>query len=177
MKQNAFLGLAGLVLGVTLLASGCDKNPVISQRNINPSHSVRDNIEYWIRTDKQAYIQGEDSMQVCYSITNLADKRREICEVVDVEYAKCDFSVEKEAGGQIWRNFYDIPDSDFVKLYLNPNETKEFCVIWNLRNDNGTSYPEDDFPADTGTYLVKGALREYNGLERVGLEIPIHIIE
>ena len=68
MNRREFLkkGLEGIIVGIPLILD-CGKNPVSSELNSNSF--IKENIEYYIQTDKKDYKLGEN-VGMLYGVTN-----------------------------------------------------------------------------------------------------------
>jgi len=141
---------------------------------VNSNSIVQDGIEYYIQTDKSVYDLGE-SVEMLYRVTNLGDEDVTIGSVVFDQLAYYDFWIMQD-GSQIWSYPYLSIVTDVTAFHLGPYESKELQTVWNMINDNGTTWlPNDDFPVNIGIYDVIGELDLIIG-ERFPLSVPIQII-
>lgn len=130
---------------------------------INSNSIVKDNIEYYMQTDKSVYNLGEP-IEMVYRWKNPNDQPALF---KFFRMTPCDFSIEQDSQ-RIWlgKGFYDYTNGGPVYT-LNPLEFKEYnetCPGLNIKGD----------------FQVKGELigHEYNGTIVGGttLFVPINII-
>jgi len=116
---------------------------------------VKDNIEYYVQTDKSVYDLGED-VQVLYRVTNLRDVEWRFNYIPPI----VDILVAAEEGGnfnEIWNWGWDkIYPAGPVVFQLEPNESAEISGIWPQINLNGSVEPEDHTPVSPGIYRTSG---------------------
>ena len=77
MNRREFLkrSLEGLYIVSSIpLISSCSKNPVKSEP-VNSNSIIKDNIEYYIQTDKSVYKLGE-KVEMLYRVTNKRGEER-----------------------------------------------------------------------------------------------------
>jgi hypothetical protein len=90
-------------------------------------------------------------------VTNKTNEVRELGTVINCEYCMRQLQITLN-DKNIWRNCRVPPPCGQKAFLLNPRETWEYTVSWNMINDNGTLEPEDDFPIGKGKYKVTGEL-------------------
>ena len=160
--RNTVITLA-CIAGALALAGGV-KPARATTVPLNSNSIVKDNIEYYMQTDKAVYDLGED-VEMLYRVTNLG--------VEDVKFTSklsClhYFSIEKD-GIEICNDL--PPCSPRPRSFtLSPNESREFDSIWNQRLYGG------DY-VDVGTYTATGRLfMDSTNPQYVPVSVPIDII-
>jgi len=145
---------------------------------VDSNSIIQDGVEYYLQTDKFVYELGEDVVML-YRVTNLTENPVDIGKVVErTEPAWYHFVITVEAGNQVRDYPRVIPGLGPQILCLQPYESIEHEQIWNMMNDNGTSYEVDDFPVGPGIYNVMGELLLLYGDQdkRVPVSVSIEII-
>jgi hypothetical protein len=124
---------------------------------VNSDSIIRDNIEYYMQTDKYLYNTGE-TVDMLYSATNLGPEDVTLGWVVADPLAHCTFEV-MQGDDKIWRYNYLPVVLGFEKFTLGPYQSRAFQTTWNLMHNNGTPWQlDDDFPVSPGTYSAVGEL-------------------
>jgi len=136
------------------LISNCVHNPFGSVRDseqdlesyLNGNPIIKDNIEYYMQTDKSVYKLGE-IVKMLYRITNLRGE--------DVKFTSpCspvwNFWVEKDEK-VIWKavNGWWTVITEFT---ISPNNSKEFTYFWNMSNDKGNLVNAGKYNSIDGLY-------------------------
>ena len=163
--------LEGIVIAVCIccipLISGCKKNPVESEPDsiLNINSIIKDNIKYYIETDKKIYSLREN-VEMLYRVTNVGKEPRNFTFSCSQWY---DFNVKK-SDEEIWRWSYDKFFAQAITNFgLNPDEYKEFIQNWNMTYNNGNKIMP-------GNYFISGKLvgpfRSYSLIS-----VPIKIIQ
>ena len=141
MNRREFLkkSLEGIIVGSIPFISECSKNPVDSELNSNPI--IKDNIGYYIQTDKSTYKVGEN-VEMLYRVSNLRSEEKTFLIVVSHPLIKpCSFTVNKD-GTKIWVYYNNygpasIP-TDYIptdySFTLQPNENKKFYDNWDMKD-------------------------------------------
>ncbi len=138
----------------------------------NSNCVVKDGVEYYLQTNKAIYRLGEN-VEILYRVTNLTRFPVDVGEILcggEPHFAITDDDTD------IWQYLRVILPCGFKMLHLGRFERKEFQKVWNMTNDNGTLWPDDDYPVGTGRYKVTGELELEGGYERVPLSVTIEII-
>lgn len=136
LKSLAYAGIIGLAL-----AGGGRE----AKATLNSNSIIKDNIEYYMQTDKAVYDLGEN-VEMLYRVTNLGSENITFNFDDQVQYC---FLV-KDNGNTIW----DTPKAGFPGgsiFVLQPNNFKEYSKDWNMLNNQGSSIRP-------GTYYVTGSL-------------------
>jgi len=160
------IGFVVLVLGIAPLAMGepYDSNSI-----------VKDDIEYYIQTDKAIYNLGEN-VEMLYRVTNLTAENVILGDVIDDPSAYYDFRVT-QGDNWIWRYPFFSGVMETIYFRLGPYETKEFQTFWNMMNYNGTPLQEyDDFPVSPGFYNIVGEVALWPKSDRIPVNVSIDII-
>jgi hypothetical protein len=134
---------------------------------------VENGISYSLETDKSEYVLGE-SVNIRYRITNQSEEVKELGSVPNCESCVPQFVV-KRGEQEIWRTCRVIPPCGTGIFLLNPNESREYSLIWPMLNDHGTLEPGDDFPIKPGVYTVIGKLWSLDDNLRVPVSVKIKI--
>ncbi|MDP2925938.1 MAG: BsuPI-related putative proteinase inhibitor [Nanoarchaeota archaeon] len=152
------LAYAGLV-GMALVGGGREV------RGENFNSIVKDNIEYYMQTDKEVYNLGED-VEMLYRVKNLGEE--------DVRF---DFSFGRQYRFIVEKDrevFWDTTwlQDTFGSSYftLDPLQSKDYNHIWNMFIPTKTGY----VPADVGTYNITGILKYGPSHERY-VPVPVQI--
>jgi len=156
---------------VTLALAGCAKANLVDSNSI-----VRDDIEYYIQTDKAVYNLGEE-VQMLYRVTNLTGNPVDIGMVLMGPW--CDFIITDDDNNDIWQYVRVIPPSGWEMLHLEPDESREYQITWDMISDNGTFFdPYDDYPVGPGSYNITGELKLSNAYidNKVPVSLSIEII-
>jgi len=156
MRKIILTILAVLVLGTVQLAKA---TPV-------DSNSIfKDDIEYYIQTDKAIYDLGE-TVEMLYRVTNLG------IEDVTFEFAyqqQCSFEVW-DAETRIWGWPKQVNPAGSI-FTLQPGEFKEYLKDWDMMNDNAGTL------VTPGNYDVTGRLAYFPIHDRyVPVSVQIEII-
>ena len=157
--------LVGLVLSMAGIADTApDSNSII-----------KDNIEYYIHTDKSVYDLGEE-VEILYRVTNLTDVSVNLGTLLPDPPDNYDLRI-MQGNAQVWWYPYTAITAVIRDFILQPLETKEFQTTWDMMNDNGTPFQEyDDFFVTPGSYNVVGEVALSFGYERVPVSVSIEII-
>ena len=152
MNRREFLkrSLEGLYIVSSIpLISSCSKNPVKSEP-VNSNSIIKDNIEYYIQTDKSVYKLGE-KVEMLYRVTNVGKEPSGFSFKSSQWY---DFNVKK-LDEEIWKWSYDKAFLGILTNFLlNPGEYKEFIENWNMVDNNGKQ-------VKPGNYNVTGVLGSF----------------
>ena len=169
MNRREFLkkGLEGIVIASSIpLISGCKKNPAESEPDsiLNINSIIKDNIEYYMQTDKKDYKLGEN-VEMLYRVTNLGNKEVYFGFPTNKHYH---FRVKKGVN-KIWEMSTAAED---VATYfrLQHDSFKEFNEIWNLVDEYG-------IPVGPGDYQVIGELYTPPSNYYVPVPVPIKTIQ
>ncbi len=128
---------------------------------------IKDDIEYYMRTDKSVYTLGE-TVQMFYRVKNLGNQAVYFGFSTNKQYH---FRV-KSGGEHIWQ--MDTAANDIMTHFiLQPGRSKKFNEIWNMVNDNGTRGESDDYPVGVGSYQVIGEL--YLPMPEHHVPVPVSI--
>jgi hypothetical protein len=86
MNRREFLkkSLEGIIMGVPLLCN-CEKNPINSEPKSNINSIVKDNIEYYVETNKSTYKLGEN-VKIIRKVSNLGSKEVTLNTYQDPEF-------------------------------------------------------------------------------------------
>ena len=141
----------------------------------NPNSVVVDDIAYYMQTDKSVYNLGED-VEMLYRVTNLTENPVDIGMVLKCEYGWTHFSVTDNYDTDIWQHYRSIPPCDWEMFHLDPYESKQLQIAWDMVSDNGTYYHDDDYLVSPGSYTVTGQLELDGGYESVPVSVQIEII-
>ena len=131
MNRREFLkkGLEGIIVGIPLISS-CGKNPLNSEPELNSNSIIKDNIEYYVQTDKKEYKLGE-SVEMLYRVTNLRDKAITFKFSVPAESKPYTITVKKN---EIFLYHNNIGPFLGVNMYylfdLQPTEKVEYYENW-----------------------------------------------
>ena len=169
-KNLKTLFYAGLF---TLALAGCAKATLVNSNSV-----VEDSIKYYIQTDKSVY-NLEEQVEMLYRVTNVSENPVDIGEVLNCEYAWCTFIITDDDNTDIWEYLRGGgPPCGWIMLHLEPDESKELQITWDMMNDNGTWQKDDDYPVDPGSYNITGELRLSNAYsdEKVHVSVSIEII-
>jgi len=142
---------------------------------VNPNSVVVDNIAYYIQTDKAVYNLTEN-VEMLYRVTNLTENPVDIGEVLKGD-CWANFLITDQADVDIWQYVREIPPCDWEMLHLEPYESKELQITWDMISDNGTFFDhDDDYPVGPGLYNITGELTLSASYERVPVSVSIGII-
>jgi len=137
---------------VTLALAGC-----VRANFVNPNSVVEDGIEYYLQTDKAVYDLGEN-VEMLYRVTNLTENPVDIGDVLIGPW--CDFFVTDDDNTDIWQWMRVPPPSGWEMLHLEPYESKELQITWDMISDNATPWvSDDDYPIGPGSYRITGELK------------------
>jgi len=176
MNRREFIkkSLEGIVIFCCIcsipLISGCKKNPVESEPEsiLNINSIIKDNIKYYVQTDKKIYSFGEE-VEMMYKVTNLRDENVNFGFSSSKQYhfkVKTDHQI-------VWEMEMDgIPEQVPSYFTLQPNESKEFNEVWGLVKD--LKY---EIPIVIGNYQVIGELWVSDSNYYVPLSVPVEIIQ
>ena len=131
--------------GIVILASVVTAKATL----VNSNSIVKDDIEYYMQTDKAIYNLGED-VEMLYRVTNLGG--------VDVTFEftagpvddRGDFIVEKD-GERIWDNLGRPRTRNLTQFTLSPLESRDFTHLWDMTDSGGHQ-------VTPGIYDVTGVL-------------------
>ncbi|MBA7485945.1 hypothetical protein ES707_21497 [subsurface metagenome] len=110
---------------------------------------VKDNVEYYMQTDKAVYDLGEN-VEMLYRVTNLGSEDVRFDFYCGPIGDRCDYIVEKD-GERIWDNLFRPVTWAFTSFTLGPLESYEYTKIWGMIYKNGDRI----LP---GNYNITGAL-------------------
>jgi hypothetical protein len=143
---------SALVLIVLVLLPGR-----VAATLVNSNSIIKDNIEYYMQTDKSVYHLGE-TVEMLYSATNLTAETVTLGWVAADPLAYYTFEV-RQCHQQIWRYNYLTMVLGFEPFTLAPYQSRSFQTTWNLMHNNGTPWNlDDDFPVSPGRYSATGRL-------------------
>ena len=160
-----------IVLMIVILALSALTKKTIA---VNSNSEIKDGVAYYLQTDKFVYNLEED-VEMLYRVTNLTENTVDIGEVVDGEPSWYHFAITDDGNNEIWHYPWYIPLCPPEILSLEPYQSIEYQIVWNMMNDNGTSYEYDDYPVGPGIYDIMGELNLYSG-ERVPIFVAIEAI-
>ena len=141
---------------------------------VNSNAEIKDGVAYYLQTDRFVY-NLEENVEMLYRVTNLTENTVDIGEVVGGEPSWYHFAITDDGNNEVWHHPWSIPILPPEMLTLEPYESIEYQIVWNMMNDNGTSYGFDDFPVGPGTYDIMGELNLFSG-ERVSVFVAIEAI-
>jgi len=144
---------------------------------VNSNSIIKDNIEYYMQTDKSVYSIGE-TVDMLYSATNLGPQDVTIGWVAADPLAHYAFEV-RHGHHQIWRYNYLSTVFGFERFTLGPYQSRSFQTTWNLMHNNGTPWQlDDDFPVSPGTYTAIGELNLLPSpkCNRIPVSVSIQVI-
>jgi len=171
VKKLVCAGIVGLVI---LAGYAKDAGATL----VDSNSIVRDGIEYYIQTNKSVYDLGED-VEILYRVTNLTDNPVSIGEKL-LFAPDYDVIITDDGDNQVWMYLLTlqppVPIPGTTMFHLEPHESKEYQTIWDMINDNGTSWQSDDFPVAPGVYNITGELFLCFWEERVPVTLDIEII-
>lgn len=156
---------------VTLALAGCAKATLLNSNAI-----VQDGIEYYIQTDKSVYSLGEN-VEMLYRVNNVSGDPVDMGMVY--KGPLCDFFVIDNDNTDVWQFLRVPPPSDWEMLHLEPDESKEFQITWDMISDNGTFFdPDDDYPVGPGLYNITGELRllDSSSDRKVPISVSIEVV-
>jgi len=165
MNRRKFIkkSLEGIVIaGIIPLISGCKKNPVESEPEsiLNINSIIKDNIKYYVQTDKKIYSLGEN-VEMMYKVTNLSDENVKFIFSTQPVF---NFFILKDEN-VIWgANKYGI--YVFTEFTLSPNNSNEFNYVWDMKDDEGNL-------VNAGKYNAIGELH----IAATQVSVPIEIIQ
>ena len=169
MNRREFIKtLEGIVIASSIpLISGCKKNPVESEPDstLNSNSIIKDNIKYYMQTDKSVYNGKDEIVEMLYMVTNLGDENVSFYFSTEIQRQ---FTVEKN-GTLVWNTDTDKPGMP-TSFTLQTNEFKEFNEIWNLK----WSYAPRT-RVEPGNYQVIGKLI-FQRNRSVPVSVPIEVI-
>ena len=124
----------------------------------NSDFIVQDGIEYYIQTDKAVYNLGEN-VEILYRITNVSTDPIDIGMVLHGSGVWVDFFITADDNTDIWQLLRIPPPSGWEMLHLEPAESKEREITWDMISDNGTFLDhDDDYLVSPGFYNITGEL-------------------
>ena len=127
--------------------------PQTPANSLNSNSIVKDDIEYYLQTDKAVYNTGE-TVQMLYRVTNLGPDAVVIWFNCGPANDRCDFIVEKD-GQSIWNNLSREATFAVTFLTIDPSESISFTISWDMTDLDGN-------PTATGEYEVTAALSQLN---------------
>ncbi len=131
---------------------------------VNSNSIIKDNIDYYMQTDKSVYTLGEN-VELLYRVTNVGGDAITFSFGDQVQYR---FSVDKN-DSFIW----GVPKVGFPALsefVLQPGEHKEYAEVWDMLDNQGITITP-------GLYNVTGSLNYLTVHERyVPVSVQIEII-
>ena len=168
MNRREFLkrSLEGIIIGSIPLISSCGKNPVESESELNNNSIVKDNIEYYMQTNKKEYKLGEN-VEMLYRVRNLGNKEVIFNFSDQVQYY---FAATKD--GNLTYYWYSPKTKDgnlrwfapkvglpaLSSFGLEPGGYKEYTETWNMIDERGTTDTTDDTLIAVGSYYIMGSL-------------------
>jgi len=164
MKRREFLkiSLEGIVLASAPSILSANENSIKS--DLNSNSIVKDNIEYYMQTDRSIYNLGEN-VEMLYRVTNLRDENVTFgftCGPVD---NLCDYIVEKD-GERVWDNLFRDATMALTYFTLKPSESREYTKAWDMTYKNGNKIVP-------GNYVATGVLSNLMG--QVGDYVPVSV--
>lgn len=155
--------------GVFSLTTSC----LFQTDKLNRAIVKEGGVEYSLETDKSSYSLGEP-VRIVYRITNKTTRVLELGSVPDCDYCTHQVSITQNSK-DIWQNCRVIPPCGWREFRLNPNESWEYSVDWNMVNDRQTLEPEDDVLIDPGVYHLKGELYSFGDQKRIPVSVTVRI--
>ena len=155
------IGLVILVLGIAPFAMATpDSNSII-----------KDDIEYYIQTDKSVYDLGEN-VEIFYRVTNLRSEEWRFNYSFPIGDAIV-AAKEGEVFNEIWHWSWDKPHSmgPYVVFQLGPGESAELNGIWPQIDLNWSVEIEDHTQVPPGMYKTIGVF--YPTDSRIAVDITI----
>lgn len=149
---------------------GTDTIKVIDKRRgrVNSNSIIKDNIEYYVQTDKSVYNLGEN-VEILYRVTNLGSENVTFLFNVGPVDDRCDFMVDRD-GERIWDNLGRPVTFAATSFPLAPSESRDFTWLWDMTDLN-------DNQVVPGNYDVTGVLDYPPSHERyVPVSVRIEII-
>ena len=159
--------------GIVILAlAGCAKANLVNSNSI-----IEEGIEYYVQTDRAVYNLGEE-VQTLFRVTNVSGSPVDIGMVLAGD-AWCDFFVTDDDNTDIWQWMRVMPPSGWTMLHLEPDESREYQITWDMISDNATPFDrDDDYPVGPGLYNITGQLTLSNAYihRRVPVSVSIEVI-
>jgi hypothetical protein len=131
---SLLLGGALLVLCIT---------PQTPANSLNSNSIIKDNIEYYLQTDKAVYNTGED-VQILYRVTNLGSEAVTFRFTAGPVTDRCNFMVEKN-GQRIWDNLGRPGTCVMTSFTLDPSASNSFTILWDMTDANDTQVAAADY--------------------------------
>jgi len=168
LKKLVFAGI------VTLALAGCAKANLIDSNSI-----FQDGIEYYMQTDKAVYNLGEN-VEILYRVTNLTENPVDIGDVLGSgEDLSANFFITQDDNTDIWEFLRVIPPAGWAMFHLEPYESRELQIAWDMISDNGTFFDhDDDYPVGPSLYNITAELILSNAYshKKVPVSVSIEII-
>lgn len=123
-----------LILSIPLQASA---------NSVNSNSIVKNNIEYYLQTDKAVYEKGE-IVQILYRVTNLGSEAVTFRFTCGPVTDRCDFMVEKD-GRRIWDNLGRPATLALTSLTLDPSASNSFTILWDMTDANDNQIASGDY--------------------------------
>ena len=176
MNRRDFLkkGLEGIIISSIPFISNCGKNPVKSESEVNSNSIIKDNIEYYIQTDKKEYKLGE-IVEVPYKVTNLGSE-----EVTLNTYQSPEFNILIQKDGEtIWAVYHGFWQYS-PGVTLSAGESLNNPRPWSIKNSSPSKWDMryDESGGDNEGKLVEPGIYNvifvtYNSPTEVGVPITI----
>ncbi len=139
---------------------------------VNSNTVVQDGIEYYIQTDKAVYDLGE-VVEILYRVSNLTD---EIVDLGKASYIRYWCTVRDREDVEIWgwpRVAAPRPPGSYI---LDPLDIREYDLTWNLMNDAGTYWEDDDTLITPGSYRIVVGLSLWSVENIVPVSLSVEVI-
>jgi parallel beta-helix repeat protein len=132
---------------VSLLLSGallflCVPSRALAN-SINSNSIVKENIEYYLQTDKAVYEAGE-TVQILYRVTNLGSEAVTFRFTCGPVTDRCDFMVEKD-GQRVWDNLGRPTTLALTSFTLDPSGSNSFAILWDMTDANDNQIAAGDY--------------------------------
>lgn len=135
----------------------------------NANSIVKDDIEYYIETDKAVYDMREN-VQMLYRVTNVGEENVQFIFTYGPLDNTCDWMVDEDEL-RIWDNLGRPGTAVMTYLALEPSQSYEYTHTWDMTDKNGDSI-------SSGNYTVTGVLGYPPSYERyVPVSVFINIIQ
>lgn len=164
LKSLAYAGLVGAAVMGGVRGARAE--------TINSNSIVKDNIEYYMQTDKSVYnLRLREDVEMLYRVTNLGSEDVNFNIILNLHEPLSVFEVRKD-NLPIWANNLGPINPVTVdhSFTLSPNEYTEFNESWDM-------YDTSNLLVNTGDYYIKGYLNlNPQNLQYVPVSVSIDII-
>jgi len=156
---------------LVLALAGCARGNLV-----NPNSVVEDGIEYYLQTDKYIYDLGEN-VQMLYRVSNLTGSPVDIGEVLGSgEDLSANFVITQDDNTDIWEFLRVLPPAGWAMFHLEPGESRELQITWDMISDNGTFFnPDDDYRVGQGSYNIMAELILSNAYRDRSVPVSVSI--